>query len=218
MSITPLNTIITLPEKCPLQEVQGNMIEVYEVKDFNGKNKQNFKIKDASGAIVSATAWAHDDVSFYKGKDVIIKAGPKGGLSVNNYQGKPGISVSSTCTFQTVNGGAAPAPKPTQAPTEIGNVVTTILSHPANNPTIPGVTIGMAINNACQSLTAQGLPLTKGSVWQLASMLVKVSRHMEQGRLYAPPEAPVAQPSNPALNTAPAPVTQDGGPDEDVPF
>ena len=203
MALTPLAQIINLPEKCPLAEIQGTVVKVYEHAPFNDKTKQNFQLKDSSGTLVGATAWAHDDLSFYQGKEVIIKAGPKGGLAVNNYKGKPGVSVSATCTFQTVAGGTAPQ---TPVPANHSHSVAPTHTHvaPTVRPVIQGQTIGMAINNACNSLTAQGQPLTKENVWKLASMIVGVSQAMEAGKIHEVPKpAPTA---STVPHPAPAPV------------
>jgi len=212
MALTALSQIINLPERCQLSEIQGVMVEVYEMGKHNDKNKQNFTMKDYSGVLVRGTAWSHDDISFYKGKEVIIKAGPKGGLAVNNYRDKAGVSVSATCSFQTVAGGLAPqAPIPANSSPSAAPANTNTAPHV--RPVVQGQTIGMAINNACQSLTAQGIPLTKGNVWKLASMVVAVAQAMEQGKLFeeAAPAPKVA---------APAPEPDPAGPDdrENVPF
>ncbi len=203
MSITSLATIITLPEKCPMQEVQGIMVDVYEAKEVNGKPKQDFYLKDASGTRVKGAAWGHDDISFYKGKEVIIKCGAKGGLSVNNWQGKPGFSVSASCTFQSIAGGSSPvaAPAATTTPTEAqkpANAPQTASAGVSGVRPIPGVTVGMAVNNACASLTEAGVPLSKGAIWKTASMIIKVAAQLEQGVLHEESTAKAAAPAEPA--------------------
>ena len=216
MPITPLSQIINLPEKCPLQEIQGVVSAVYElVTNEAGKTRQNLAIKDSSGLVVKATAWSHDDLSFYKGKDVIIKSGPKGGLTVNNYQGKPGVSISGTCTFQTVAGGQAPQ-APAAANSSRSAAPANTNTAPAARPAVQGQTIGMAINNACNSLTSQGLPLTKESIWKLASVIVSVAQAMEAGKIHeATPAAPAPAP---APAPEPEPEPQEEAPADDIPF
>lgn len=214
MATTPLNKIAELPNKCPLESIEGKVTAVYELKQVNGKNKQDFEMQDVAGAKVRCSAWEHDDLSLYKGFNVIINTGPKGGLAINEWNNKKSVNLSKTCTIQKIQVGAPTAQPPTpDSPAIIG-----VAGKPANSP-ILGQTIGMAINNACNYLTATNQPITKQSLWQIATTIVEVAKHMEAGNLWKPkveaakpePAAPVEPPP------APKPASQENL-DKDVPF
>lgn len=73
-----------------------------------------------------------------------------------------------------------------------------------------GATVGMAVNNACQSLTHQGKPLNPTEVWEIASDLLAVSRRLEAGNLaptwserHPEPEAKQEEPAPAADNPDP---------------
>ncbi len=51
------------------------------------------------------------------------------------------------------------------------------------NRTPMGPTVGMAINNACANITAQGRPLDPAEVFEIASDLLRLSYHLEEGNL-----------------------------------
>ncbi len=211
MATTPLNKIAELPNKCPLESIEGKVIAVYESKIVNAKPKQDFVLQDASGTEVRCCAWEHDDLSLYKGFNVIINTGPKGGLAINEWNNKKSVNLSKTCTIQKIQMGGAPQPQ-AASPATIG-----VAGKPSNSP-ILGQTIGMAINNACNYLTATNQPLTKQSLWQTASTIVEVAKHMEAGNLWKPKEAVQPAPA-PTPAPAPAPTPSDPTPsDEDVPF
>lgn len=213
MATTPLNKIAELPDKCPLESIEGKVINVYELKSINGKPKQDFEIQDAAGIKVRCSAWEHDDLSLYKGFNVIINTGPKGGLTINEWNNKKSVNLSKTCTIQKIQVGAPQAPAPVAS-----QATTAAAGKPSNSP-ILGQTIGMAINNACNYLTSTNQPLTKQSLWQTASIIVEVAKHMEAGNLWKP-KAEAAQAVAPATAAPPA---QPSAPsqenlDEDVPF
>lgn len=217
-----IGNIKNLPDKCPVDQVQGKVVTVYEVKQVAGKSKQSLLIQDAGGAKLMINAWEHSDLAFYQDKEVIISSGPKGGMKVNIWKDKPSVDVGRTCTFQLLavhnaqTGASTPtgdqkpanqAQSPSNGPS--GEVLKSI--HPA--------TVGMCINQACANLTQKGLDLDPKEVFKIASELVKVALHMEKGNLAgakkevaspAPTPSPAPQPAS-----APAP---DGGPEEDVPY
>jgi hypothetical protein len=53
---------------------------------------------------------------------------------------------------------------------------------------IEGVTVGMAINKAVDILIPSGVHIDENSVWQTASMLIRVAQKLQSGNL-ATPEA-----------------------------
>lgn len=66
-----------------------------------------------------------------------------------------------------------------------------------------GQTVGMAVNNACHSLTAQGMQLEPQKVFEIASDILRVSYNLEKGKL-----APMfAERNPPKPKAAPAPTS-----------
>lgn len=207
MSNYTITQILGLPDKCPVAQIQGRVTAAFEIKQINNKPKQDFILDDASGVSIRVSLWGHNaDASFYKGKEVILQAGPKGGLSVNVYQGKVGLNMSATCTFQLLAVHQAQTGAPVQQPIDLGaGIQVSVTGDPSAPKPINGVTIGMAINNSCQSLTAMGEPLTKKRIWELASMVVRVSQHMEKGNL-----SPLAVDNQPLTQPVKREVTGEG--------
>jgi len=98
--ITKIVDIAAAQDKDPIAELHGKVVEVYAVQSVGGKPKQDFLLDDGVTS-VKGSAWGFkDDISYYKGKDVVIRPGAKGGLSVNVYNNKKSFNMSATCTFQ----------------------------------------------------------------------------------------------------------------------
>lgn len=181
--LTQISQIPSLPDKCPIAQLQGKVSAVFEMKQVAGKPQQAFMLQDASGNSIRCSAWEHPDLSIYKDKDVVIMPGPKGGLSVNVYNGKHSVNISRTCTFQYTAVHHAQTGTPVPAP-----------SAPAvadGKKPINGQTVGMAVKAAIDVHVATGTPITKKSIWKLASQIIRVSQYIEQGHL-DPETAPSA--------------------------
>jgi hypothetical protein len=81
-----------------------------------------------------------------------------------------------------------------------------------------GATVGMAVNNACHSLTAQGLQLEPKRIFEIASDILRVSYNLERGKL-APRLAEREAAAKPQPPAKPEPSDNDGGaPPEEVAF
>jgi hypothetical protein len=207
MSVTSIPTILTLPNNCPIESVQGTIVEVYKGRNVaGGKHVQDAKLRDGSGAEIKLTIWEHPDISTFKGRDVIIQSGPKGGLKVqlDTYR-QPHvntISVSKTGTFQylevhnaqTGGQGNTPAVSPNAAGASGGSGGVQGASGREIGPagaggsgvgaiTVNGAKVGMALNNACQFLVAKGVPFSSEKVFEVASELIRLSNKMEKGEL-----------------------------------
>lgn len=75
----------------------------------------------------------------------------------------------------------APAAQTQQAP---ARPAATAPAPAAKGPRIPmGATVGMAVNNACNSLTAQGEPLEPHAIFNIASDILRVCYNLEDGKL-----------------------------------
>lgn len=188
--MTPISQILTLPDKCPVKQVQGKVTAVYDMKTVAGKPQQRFLLEDAGGNKLYVTAWEHENLSSYTGKEVIISEGPKGGLSVNVYNSKTSLNLSRTCTFQLLavhQAQTGAAPVATLALAVDGCKATPVVA--ATTP-INGAKVGMALNNAVLILQSSGklngLDSTAilGAVGQMASDIIRLSAWMEAGHLY----------------------------------
>jgi len=183
MNTVTIGSVLSLPDKCPIDSIQGLISEVYNKRDVNGgKSVQDAILKDGTGASIKLSAWEHGDLSVYKGKEVIIQAGPKGGLTVklDTYK-KPNVntlSMSRLVTIQVVAGGAVSAnPSPSETKT------TYLPSAAATAPTtvVNGAKIGMCINCATQFMTEAGIPFDETKIHEVASAILRVSIRLENG-------------------------------------
>ncbi len=80
------------------------------------------------------------------------------------------------------------APRPAPAPSAPRPPASAPVAPPAESKqnrarTPMGPTVGMAINNACASITAQGRVLNPQEVYEIASDLLRISYHLEDGHL-----------------------------------
>lgn len=206
-----INQVKEWPHNAVVEAIQGKVIKVYPIKTVNtaqgAKTVQNAELQDAGGATIRLVAWSHPDMQPLEGKEVVLHSsrganGSYGGVKVahKNYVAKQGpnagkvvnsveLEVSKLGNFQLVEvyraqnpGSVAPEAKfpeaATQTPTTPSNSVKT------GSTPIYGGTVGAAINNACNSLTARGEELDPGRVYIIASGLVKVALRMESGDLY----------------------------------
>lgn len=188
MSNTSIAQLLQMPDQAAFDSIQGTITEVYKQRNVKGdKTVQDAKLRDASGAEIKLSIWDHDDISVYKGREVIINAGPKGGLKVvlDTYR-QPHtntVSVSKMGTFQFLevhrsNTGAAPASAPRPQPCNAsGNA-----SGPAP-VVVNGAKVGMAINNACLFLQNSGSPFDSKQIHAIASEIIRLSNAMENGEL-----------------------------------
>lgn len=213
---TPLSQIANLPDGCPLTEINGTVVAVYERRTIaGGKSVQNAEISDGSTK-VRLTVWGHEDISVYKDRTVVITAGPKGGLTVKDdeYKGnkRKVVSASATCQFQFLEvhnaakpAGSAPAAAPAQA------------SHPVVvAPQVNGAKVGMAINNAITLL--QNDPYDIKRVAQVASDIIRLSHWLESGNLMPKSSGVASEPVKPITVDPASKGSQPAGEAEDVPY
>ncbi len=184
---TSIAQLLTYPNKTPVDAVQGQIVEVYKGKIVsNGKHCQEAKIRDAAGTETKLTVWEHDDISTYKGRDVILQSGARGGLTVNhntwNGATTVGISASKTATFQFLEVHRANTGQPATAPT---TATTTTNAHPTQAATVVvnGAKVGMSINCATEFMVKAGEAFSEQRIWEIASALIRVSNRMETGDL-----------------------------------
>lgn len=213
---TPLSQIANLPDGCPLTEINGTVVAVYERRTIaGGKSVQNAEISDGSTK-VRLTVWGHEDISVYKDRVVVLTAGPKGGLTVkeDEYKGnkRKVISASATCQFQfiEVHNAAKPAGStPVAAPVQA--------SHPVvATPQVNGAKVGMAINNAIALL--QNEPYDIKKVAQVASDIMRLSHWLEAGNLMPKTSGVASEPVKPITVDPASKGSEPAGEAEDVPY
>lgn len=215
--------ILQLPDKCPVDSVQGKVTKVYPPSPRAGKDTQSFIMQDGAGKTLKVTVWEQTGFEHYEGKEIVISAGPKGGLAVNIYQGKTSLSASRTTQFQFLavhqaQGGQVATQPPTQ-PQNPANGQQSASKGPSSgqiNGAMNGQTLGMAVKAAVDSLGNEGIPVTKQSLWERTSLIIRLCDHMAKGNLYgdAKPEAPKPSESTPP----PEPRASEEAPEDDVPF
>jgi len=212
---TPLSQIANLPDGCPLTEINGTVVAVYERRNIaGGKSVQNAEISDGSTK-VRLTVWGHEDISVYKDRVVVLTAGPKGGLTVkeDEYKGnkRKVISASATCQFQfiEVHNAAKPAGAAPAAPAQA--------SHPViAAPQVNGAKVGMAINNAITLL--QNEPYDIKKVAQVASDIMRLSHWLEAGNLMPKSSGVASEPIKPITVDPASKGSEPAGEAEDVPY
>jgi hypothetical protein len=189
MNNTSITQILSMPPGSTVDSVQGTVVDVYKQRTIpSGKTVQDGKLKDGTGAEIMFSVWEHDDISTYKGREVIISGGPKSIMKVELDKFKDRnvnkLSVSRTCTFQFLEVHRAQTGTPAPAPTTR-----------AEGPSTPapilvnGAKIGMAINNAVSFMTSAGEPFSSDRLWQVASEIVLISNKMEMGEIAPPAKA-----------------------------
>ncbi len=187
MNTVTIASILSLPDGCPIESLQAQVVEVYRQREVSGgKVVQEALLRDGTGAQVKLSAWDHADLSVYQGKEVIIQAGLKGGLKVklNTYK-KPGtneVNASKMVTFQVIASGAAPAPQSSN-PSPSATMDTPRPSQACQGPTIVvnGQKVGMSLNCATEFMVKAGQAFDEKTMWEIASGIIRISNRMEQG-------------------------------------
>lgn len=227
--MTTIPQILTWPDQAVVDATQVVVSGVYDRKERSGAHGpytvQNAEVSDVAGNKMRISVWNHPDISSLKGKEVILhsnqRKGKLAGVKVKHgsYKNKNSeevktveLEVSKDGTFQYVevykanNGDSSPSTAPTPS------AATQTSPAPSSGSTghqnrIHGASVGMAINQACTYLIHHGEELNPKEVFRIASGLVKVAQHMEDGHLYEDKKTEA---------TKPAPATPEN--EEDVPY
>jgi hypothetical protein len=128
------------------------------------------------GVEASATSFSRD-LAPLDGK--LVKFGGMGIKRGDDYQGKAQVSLGDKSIISPV--GEALPPSSPSAPSVVGTPTLYTQS-----PRIEGVTVGMAINKAVDILSPSGVHIDENSVWQTASMLIRVAQKLQSGNLATP--------------------------------
>jgi hypothetical protein len=101
----------------------------------------------------------------------------------DDYNGKANVIIGDKVVFKAVG-----EPTPTQPAPEAPEPRKSD-SRPIPAPSrVEGVTVGMAINKAVDTLNAQELGVTEEAVWRIASRLIRVATRLQAGDLHASEE------------------------------
>jgi hypothetical protein len=154
---------------------QANVSGCKAVSTKTGKTFYKANLS-GDGVEVSATSFSRD-LSPLEGK--LVKFGGMGIKRGDDYQGKGQVVLGDKSIISPVGEATQSAP------------ATTVTGTPTpytQSPRIEGVTVGMAINKAVDILIPSGVHIDENSVWQTASMLIRVAQKLQAGNL-ATPEA-----------------------------
>lgn len=110
----------------------------------------------------------------------------------NDYGGKMGLVVGDKATFKAI--GDAPPTQTTPVAEEPRKSEGKAVSGPSK---VEGVTVGMAINKAVDTLIARNYGVNAQSLWATASMIIHVAQRLQNGEL-APVTATNEVPSDEA--------------------
>jgi hypothetical protein len=226
--MTTIAQCLTFPNGTP---IDGLLVKIDKVwappKQINGKfgptSVQNVSLADISGNKIRASVWGHADLTPNVGQDVALQSNNGKGIKVmhkpytdKNGTTQPGIEleISKDIVFQSpAIGGKAPAPAAHNAPQA------PVASNPSQSGGIRGEKVGMALNNACNSLSSEGIQITKKSLWERASLIILVGNELEKGNVYGEKTVVVEAPKQaPVVPVSPEPVDADPSDGEDVPF
>jgi len=156
---------------------QANVSGCKAVSTKTGKTFYKANLS-GDGVEVSATSFSRD-LSPLEGK--LVKFGGMGIKRGDDYQGKGQVVLGDKSIISPVGEAtqSAPATTVTGTPTQY-----------TQSPRIEGVTVGMAINKAVDILIPSGVHIDENSLWQTASMLIRVAQKLQSGNLAA------SEPSN----------------------
>jgi hypothetical protein len=101
----------------------------------------------------------------------------------DDYNGKANVIIGDKVVFKAVG-----EPTPTETapqPEEPRKSDSRPIPAPSR---VEGVTVGMAINKAVDTLNAQELGVTEEAVWRIASRLIRVATRLQAGDLHASEE------------------------------
>jgi hypothetical protein len=153
---------------------QANVSNCKQISTKTGKTFYKCTLTEGSDE-ASATSFSRD-LSPLEGK--LVKFGGMGIKRGDDFQGKPQVSLGDKSIISPVGEALPPNPSPTPSP----NPSVTGMPY-TQSSRIEGVTVGMAINKAVDILIPSGYHIDETSVWQHASMLIRVAQKLQSGNL-----------------------------------
>ena len=144
---------------------------VSECKSINTKTGKTFyKATITEGGVEASAMSFTRDLSPLQGK--LVKFGGMGIKRGDDFGGKAQVSLGDKSIISPVGEAIQSAP--------VG--VVGVAGSVAASPRIEGVTVGMAINKAVDICIKTG-DVSEGSIWQRASMLIRIAQKLQAGNL-----------------------------------
>lgn len=223
-----ISQIRQLPNKAPvLEPISGVLTEVYPAEtkshpQYGDKVSQNAKLTQGNDFIYVEFSGFPQDMMAAKGQQVTLRSTQTqhgwNGVKVNRYNSqKLGKEV---CNLRVTSSAQVTVGQPTYNTEgqQVQSDQTTQAYHtnqasqptparqaaPQGNTLIPGMTVGMAINNACELLKGKAEPGTaqfSEALHQVASDIIRVSEYLTGGNLA---EHPRKRGGNIPVNQQPA--------------
>ena len=150
---------------------QANVSNCKSIATKTGKTFYKATLTEG-GVEASATSFSRD-LSPLDGK--LVKFGGMGIKRGDDYQGKAQVSLGDKSIISPVGEATQSAPATTPTPTPL-----------AASTRIEGVTVGMALNKAVD-ISIRLEDVGEDSIWQRASMLIRIAQKLQSGNL-APEE------------------------------
>ena len=150
---------------------QANVSNCKSIATKTGKTFYKATLTEG-GVEASATSFSRD-LSPLDGK--LVKFGGMGIKRGDDYQGKAQVSLGDKSIISPVGEATQSAPATTPNPTPL-----------AASTRIEGVTVGMALNKAVD-ISIRLEDVGEDSIWQRASMLIRIAQKLQSGNL-APEE------------------------------
>ena len=171
------NTLQDLVNTQPGSYFSGSFqAAVSECKSINTKTgKTFFKATLTEGGVEASAMSFSRDLSPWQGK--VVKFTGMGMKRADDYQGKAQVTVGDKSILSVVGEVTQWAAPVTTQPT---------YTQSAAVGRVEGVTVGMAVNKAVDICIKTG-DVSEGSIWQRASMLIRIAQKLQAGNLAPEP-------------------------------
>ena len=172
MNKTLQDLVNTAPGSFFSGSFQANVSGCKAISTKTGKTFYKATLTEG-GVEASATSFSRD-LSPLDGK--LVKFGGMGIKRGDDYQGKAQISLGDKSIISPVGEATQSAPVPS---------VVGIPTPYTQSPRIEGVTVGMALNKAVD-ISIRLEDVGEDSIWQRASMLIRIAQKLQSGNLATP--------------------------------
>lgn len=150
------------------------LANVSECKSINTKTgKTFFKATLTEGGVEASAMSFTRDLSPLQGK--LVKFGGMGIKRGDDFNGKAQLTLGEKSIISPVGEALPPSSSPTPQPTQS-----------AASTRIEGVTVGMAVNKAVD-ISIRLEDVGEDSIWQRASMLIRIAQKLQAGNLAPEP-------------------------------
>lgn len=167
-------TLVDVNNTAPGSFFSGTFLaNVSECKSINTKTgKTFFKATLTEGGVEASAMSFTRDLSPLQGK--LVKFGGMGIKRGDDFNGKAQLTLGEKSIISPVGEALPPSSSPTPQPTQS-----------AASTRIEGVTVGMAVNKAVD-ISIRLEDVGEDSIWQRASMLIRIAHKLQSGNLATP--------------------------------